>query len=138
MAIIEADVSQRSTKEPPSPIEEEPPCDEEAPLAPVATTVQQPVENGVSYFPDLPEDPALKGPLGLINDEEHDNSFLSELDQKLLDQARRILSPASDSGKIDEDESDAELPTKEQEPEIKFKKSTNFGTAFGISSYGNF
>ncbi|KAJ5983510.1 hypothetical protein N7481_005609 [Penicillium waksmanii] len=140
MAIIEADVSQRSTKEP-SPIEEmeEPPCDEEAPLAPVATTVHQPTENRISYFPDLPEDPALKGPLGLINDEEHDNSFLSELDQKLLDQARRILSPASDSGKIDEDEGDAELPTKgEQEPEIKFRKSTNFGTAFGISSYGNF
>ncbi|CAI7571987.1 unnamed protein product [Penicillium manginii] len=140
MAIIEADVSQRSTKEP-SPIEktEEPPCDEEAPLAPVVTTMQQPTENGISYFPDLPEDPALKGPLGLINDEEHDNSFLSELDQKLLDQARRILSPSSDSGKIDEDEGDAELPTKgEQEPEIKFKKSTNFGTAFGISSYGNF
>jgi hypothetical protein len=141
MAIIEADVSQRSTKEP-SPIEEmeEPPCDdEEAPLAPVATTVQQPTENGISYFPDLPEDPALQGPLGLINDEEHDNSFLSELDQKLLDQARRILSPASDSGKIDEDEGDAELPTKgEHEPEIKFRKSTNFGTAFGISSCGNF
>ncbi|KAJ5397661.1 hypothetical protein N7509_005774 [Penicillium cosmopolitanum] len=108
MAIIEADVSQRSTKEP-SPIEK------------------------------MEEPPPCRGPWGLINDEEHDNSFLSELDQKLLDQARRILSPASDSGKIDEDEGDAELPSKgEQEPEIKFRKSTNFGTAFGISSYGNF
>lgn len=135
MAILEADVSQRSTKEA-SPIEQsEPPCDEEAPLAPVATTVQQPTENGPSYFPDLPEDPALKGPLGLINDEEHDNTFLCELDQKLLDQARRILSPSSDSGKHEEDES--ELPSQgEQEPEIKFRKSTNFGSAFGLSSCG--
>lgn len=138
MAIIEADVSQRSTKEA-SPIEKlaEPPCDEEAPLAPVATQVQQPTENGISYFPDLPEDPALKGPLGLINDEEHDNSFLSELDQKLLDQAKRILSPSSDSGKVDEDQDETDLSKKgEQEPEIKFRKSTNFGTAFGLSNCG--
>ncbi|KAJ5586068.1 hypothetical protein N7450_005855 [Penicillium hetheringtonii] len=141
MAIIDADVSQRSTKEA-SPTEETaPPCDdeEEAPLAPVATTIQQPTENGASYFPDIPEDPALKGPLGLINDEEHDNSFLSELDQKLLDQARRILSPSMGSDKLNEDEDEAELPNQgEQEPEIKFRKSTNFGTAFGLSSCGKY
>ncbi|KAJ5099514.1 hypothetical protein N7532_006515 [Penicillium argentinense] len=142
MAIIEADVSQRSTKEA-SPIEKqeqapEPPCDEEAPLAPMATHVHQPTENRASYFPDLPEDPALKGALGLINDEDHDNSFLSELDQKLLDQAKRILSTSADSGEVEESDPELSMNQGEQEPEIKFRKSTNFGTAFGLSSCGKF
>lgn len=134
MAIIEADGSQRSTMAPtPLPEKIEEIESEEPPLAPVATTVCQPTEGAESYFPDPHDDPALKGPLGLTNDEEHDNSFLSELDQKLLDQARRVLSPTTQS--IGDDESDSESPGKgeqEPEPEIKFKKSTNFGTAFGL------
>lgn len=134
MAIIEADGSQRSTMAPtPHPEETEDIEGEEAPVAPVATTIRQPTERAESYFPDPPDDPALKGPLGLTNDEEHDNSFLSELDQRLLDQARRVLSSTAQSAGADE--SDSELPSKgepEQEPEIKFKKSTNFGTAFGL------
>jgi hypothetical protein len=139
MAIIEADGSQRSTKQA-SPIEG-PPCnEEEAPLAPVVTQVHQPPENCVSYFPDLPDDPALKGPLGLTNDEDHDNSFLSALDQKLQDQAllseaKRVLSPSTEV--IDPTETESEPPRQgEQEPEIKFRKSTNFGTAFGLSNIG--
>ncbi|KAJ5109300.1 hypothetical protein N7456_005975 [Penicillium angulare] len=133
MAIIEVDGSFRSTQDAtPFP---EPQSHEEAPLAPMQTTARQPKENSESYFPDLPEDPALKGPLGLTNDEEHDNSFLSELDQKLLDQARRILSNPGESA--DPNESEPELPSQgDQEPEIKFKKSTNFGTAFGITNCG--
>ncbi|KAJ5948895.1 hypothetical protein N7454_002202 [Penicillium verhagenii] len=107
------------------------------PLAPVHTEVGLPTENAESYFPDLPEDPALKGPLGLTNDEDHDNSFLNELDQKLLDQARRILGTSEESGEPDETEH--EMPVHgEQEPEFKFKKSNNFGTAFGTSNFGNF
>lgn len=47
---------------------------------------RQPTENSESYFPDLPEDPALKGPLSLLNEEEHDRGFLEELNQKLMDQ----------------------------------------------------
>jgi hypothetical protein len=139
MAVIEPDGSQRSTKEA-SPVEA-PPCnEEEGPFAPVVTQIHQPPENRESYFPDLPEDPALKGPLGLTNDEEHDNSFLSALDQKLQDQAllsqaKRVLSPSTES--IDPNETDSELPKQgEQEPEIKFRKSTNFGTAFGLSNIG--
>ena len=139
MAIIEADGSQRSTKEA-SPMEG-PPCnEEEAPLAPVVTQIHQPPENCESYFPDLPDDPGLKGPLGLTNDEAHDNSFLNALDQKLQDQAllsqaKLILSPTTE--RIDPPETEPGLPRQgEQEPEFKFRKSTNFGTAFGLSNIG--
>lgn len=141
MAIIEADGSQRTTQET-SPMEL-PPREEEAPLAPMATKVQQPVENSESYFPEVPDDPALQGPLGLTNDEEHDNSFLNELDQKLLDQAKRILSTSSGSSDPNEKATGPELPSEgeqepeqESEPELKFKNTTNFGTAFGLSSCG--
>ncbi|KAF3396312.1 hypothetical protein F1880_006903 [Penicillium rolfsii] len=133
MAIIEVDDSQRTTKDA-SPVEI-PACEEEeAPLAPMVTHVHQPSEHAGSYFPDVPDDPALKGPLGLTNDEEHDSSFLSELDSRLLDQAKRIMSTSTVS---DGEESDSEAPNQgEPEPEIKFKNSTNFGTAFGISKSG--
>lgn len=138
MAIIETDGSQRTTQEA-SPVEL-PPCEEEeAPLAPMVTQVQQPVENSDSYFPEAPEDPALKGPLGLTNDSEHDNSFLNELDSKLLDQAKRILSTSSGSSDPNEKATDPELAgqgEQEQDPEIRFKNSTNFGTAFGLSNCG--
>lgn len=99
--------------------------------------VGQPTEESDSYFPDLPEDPALKGPLSLLNEEEHDRGFLKELNQKLLDETRQApLNPSSDnpSGQ----EKDVETPTQgEQEPELKFKDTTNFGTAFGESNCGN-
>jgi hypothetical protein len=136
MAIIEADGSQRTTQDA-SPVEI-PPCEdqeEEAPLAPMTTHVHQPSEHAESYFPDVPDDPALQGPLGLTNDEEHDSSFLNELDSRLLDQAKRILSTSTASDDAEED--DAEVPNQgEPEPEIKFKNSTNFGTAFGMSNLG--
>ena len=132
MAIIEGDGSFRSTQDA-TPFPESQ-SQEEVPLAPVHTEVRLPTEQQESYFPDVPEDPALKGPLGLINDEEHDNTFLNELDQKLLDQAKRLFSTGESA---DPNETDAELPKQnEQEPEIKFKKSTNFGTAFGINHVG--
>lgn len=138
MAIIEADESQRSTKDA-SPLEVPSPS-EEAPLAPVATNVQQPSEKQASYFPDLsdqPDDPALKGPLGLVNDEEHDNVFLNALDQKLLDQARNILGNSVESADPNETDPESEFPNQDEENlEIKFKQSTNFGTAFGISNLG--
>jgi len=142
MAIIDVDdsqrESQRSTKEG-SPLEVVDQT-EEAPLAPVATNVNQPSENKVSYFPDLPDlpdDPALKGPLGLTNDEEHDNEFLNELDQKLLDQAKNILGSSVLSADPNESDPETEFPNQgDKEPEIKFRKSTNFGTAFGISNLG--
>ncbi|KAJ5165144.1 uncharacterized protein N7500_006974 [Penicillium coprophilum] len=135
MAIIEGDDSRRSTQDgSPSEI---PSQIEEGPLSPVPTNVHQPSENKASYFPDVPEDPALKGPLGLINDEEHDSNFLNELDQKLLDQAKNILGNSVESADPNESDSESEFPRQdEKEPEMKFKKSTNFGTAFGESDPG--
>lgn len=76
------------------------------------------------------EDPELTGPLMLRNDEEHDLDFLEALDKKLLMEAKKAVStnPAlSDPDAL----SDAANPQSEPEPEIRFKKSTNFGTAFG-------
>jgi hypothetical protein len=132
MAIIDVDDSRRSTQEG-TPLEVVSQV-EEAPFAPVATNVHQPSENEISYFPDVPEDPALTGPLGLINNEEHDSNFLNELDQKLLDQAQNILGSSVESADPNETDPESEFPREEEEPEIKFKKSTNFGTAFGISN----
>lgn len=133
MAIIDADDS-RSTQEG-TPLEAGSQI-EEAPLEPVAN-VHQPTENKISYFPDVPDDPALTGPLGLINDEEHDSNFLSELDQKLLVQAKNILGRSVESADPNESDPESDFPRQgEQELEIKFKKSTNFGTAFGISNSG--
>jgi hypothetical protein len=135
MVVIDADGSRRSTQDAtPAP---EAQCQEEVPLEPVHTKVGLPTDNAESYFPDVPEDPALKGPLGLTNDEEHDNSFLNELDQKLLDQARRIIGSSEESTEPNETEHEEPIQG-EQEPEFKFKNSTNFGTAFGKSNCGKF
>lgn len=95
----------------------------------------RPTETAESYFPDVadaPDDPALKGPLSLLNDEDHDRGFLSELDQKLLGQARQL---AGHTSRPEEAETDAEPPSQgEPEPELKFKNTTNFGSAFGKAS----
>ncbi|KAF3482381.1 uncharacterized protein GIQ15_05140 [Arthroderma uncinatum] len=82
-----------------------------------------------NYTADVDEDPELTGPLMLQNDEEQDLDFLEALDKKLLMEAKRMVSnPAlSDSDAL----SDTTNPQPEPEPEIRFKKSTNFGTAFG-------
>lgn len=93
---------------------------------------RRPSENSQSYFPGLPDDPALTGPLSLLNDEDHDKGFLSELDQKLLGQAKQLV---GDTSKPKEQSEDPEPPGQgEPEPELKFKNTTNFGTAFGTSS----
>ncbi|KAM5456353.1 hypothetical protein MaudCBS49596_001375 [Microsporum audouinii] len=78
---------------------------------------------------EVDEDPELSGPLMLRNDEEQDLDFLEALDKKLLMEAKRVVSkPAlSDSDAL----SDIANPQPEPEPEIRFKNSTNFGTAFG-------
>ncbi|GAM36094.1 hypothetical protein TCE0_018r04912 [Talaromyces pinophilus] len=104
--------------------------EEEAPLAPVVT--KQPVENGDSYFPvmDVDDDPALKGPLTLENNEGADSAFLLQLDQKLLDEAKKAIGGSFAT----EEEVDSEDDTAggdEPDPELKLKPSTNFGTAFG-------
>ncbi|KAE8150720.1 hypothetical protein BDV25DRAFT_106925 [Aspergillus avenaceus] len=125
MALIDVDVE----TEQPSPSEG--PAKEEEPLTPDAP--RQPAENSESYFPDLPDDPALKGPLSLLNDEDHDTGFLRELDQKLLDQAKQALGYPQEPRIQDADADTASRSS--QEPELKFKNTTNFGTAFGKSSF---
>ncbi|KAI9040657.1 uncharacterized protein KD926_007873 [Aspergillus affinis] len=102
--------------------------EENEPLTPRA--LRQPAENSDSYFANLPDDPALKGPLSLVNDEEHDNDFLKELDQKLLGEARHVLGLSGPTEESKESETDASN-SGEQEPELKLRSTTNFGTAFG-------
>ncbi|KAL4981129.1 hypothetical protein BDW66DRAFT_3844 [Aspergillus desertorum] len=109
----------------------------EEPLDPPATRLYQPAEHADSYFDgvvDLPDDPALQGPLSLVNEKGHDDSFLQEVDMKLLDQAKQILGHKE---KEDEDAVELEEPSDqgqgEDVPEIKLKNATNFGTAFGRS-----
>ncbi|KAL2010224.1 hypothetical protein VTN00DRAFT_6031 [Thermoascus crustaceus] len=102
------------------------------PAEPVST-LRLPTEQSDSYFPDLDEDPALAGPLSLQNEEEKDRDFLNELDQKLLDEARKVLSNSSDPSAQNLDDDDDERSGEgEQEPELKLKHTNNFGTAFGI------
>lgn len=103
---------------------------DENPLEPVTTL--QPAECSDSYFPDVKDvtdDPALKGPLSLQNNESKDNSFLEELDQKLLDEARKLF---SNRPSISEDDAESSSHGQgEPEPELKLRSTTNFGTAFG-------
>lgn len=123
MVLIEAD----EDTEQPSPTEG---LSKGEPLAPAVA--RQPAENSDSYFCDLPDDPALKGPLSLLNDEEHDSGFLKELDQKLLDQAKHALGYHRE---LEPQEAEGEAASRaSQEPELKFKNTTNFGTAFGMSN----
>ncbi|RAL02097.1 uncharacterized protein BO80DRAFT_39361 [Aspergillus ibericus CBS 121593] len=125
MARIDRDVD----TEQPSPQEV---ANEDELLAPAAP--RQPAENSDSYFADLADDPALKGPLSLLNEEEHDSDFLREVDQKLLDQVRQIVGyPRSHEDQIP---AEVEPPSQGEEPELRFKKTTNFGTAFGNSDCG--
>lgn len=92
----------------------------------------RPAESAQSYFPGVQdEDPALTGPLSLLNDENHDKGFLNELNLKLLSEAKQLVGDAPNPKEQDEDPE--LLGGGEAEPELKFKKTTNFGTAFGQS-----
>ena len=125
MARIDRDVD----TEQPSPQEV---ANEDKSLAPAA--LRQPAENSDSYFADLADDPALKGPLSLLNEKEHDSDFLREVDQKLLDQVKQVLGYPRSSD--DQKPTEVEPPSQGEEPELRFKKTTNFGTAFGNSDCG--
>ncbi|KKZ67012.1 hypothetical protein EMCG_07312 [[Emmonsia] crescens] len=64
-----------------------------------------------------------------------DMEFLEALDQKLLNEARKLAKPgpSSDSRELESNISGDEQPLSEPEQEagVKFKHSTNFGSAFG-------
>ncbi|KAK2838275.1 hypothetical protein FQN49_006441 [Arthroderma sp. PD_2] len=125
-----------------APIQTAPAGDDQAPVERprlTAHSTDNPGDQQPSFTPDVDspdpncaevdEDPELTGPLMLRNDEEHDLGFLEALDKKLLMEAKRVVSnpPLSDSDAL----SDTTNPQPESEPEIRFKRSTNFGTAFG-------
>ena len=85
------------------------------------------------------EDPELKGPLALDNSKGEDDPFLLELDSKLLQAARSEAfgPPSTDLDTEDpsiKDEVAFEQP--EHEPELRIKRSMNFGSAFGAKSCG--
>ncbi|EEH46041.1 uncharacterized protein PADG_02191 [Paracoccidioides brasiliensis Pb18] len=105
----------------------------ESPIAPQQTLEAEATAD--SYIPDVDDDRALEGPLGLKNDEKQDLEFLKSLDQKLLNEARKITQhgPGSDSSEQDciGPSQESEHAETEPEPGIKFKHSTNFGSAFG-------
>lgn len=103
---------------------------EENPLAPVQTT--QPKEDSDSYFPGAADDPSLKGPLTLPPEARENDDFLSELDQKLLQEARKAISgPSTVEREGPEDDDDGEPDIR-----LKLKGTTNFGSAFGASECG--
>ncbi|EEP79546.1 predicted protein [Uncinocarpus reesii 1704] len=102
----------------------------ESPRAPLPSLFPVASLDTAAYHKELDEDPALQGPLSLQNDLNQDTEFLEELDEKLLREAHRALSrPSLSSDEDDEGEGSGEPP--EAEPEIRFKQSTNLGTAFG-------
>lgn len=128
MAIIASpsDVSEQAT----NPSNDS--AEEEIPLAP-QTTVSVPGEHSYYYHPENEpdDDPALTGPLGLKNDETADNAFLNALDERLIDEAKNIPS-GPDSSETKDKETDSQISDLEEpEPELRFRKTTNFGTAFG-------
>ena len=138
---------------------------ERPPLEPHASFVKAPSERSDSYFPVVEnesrdgkdstmgqegefrdredesrdEDPELKGPLGLDSSGGEGNPFLHELDTKLEQVARTKTSVPPSVGLDAEtspakDDEDFEQP--EPEPQLRIKRSMNFGSAFGAKTCG--
>ena len=129
---------------------------ERPPLEPHASFVKAPSERSDSYFPVVEnesqeedfrnredksrdEDPELKGPLGLNSSGGEGNQFLHELDSKLEKIARTKTSVPPSVGLDAEtspakDDEDFEQP--EPEPQLRIKRSMNFGSAFGAKTCG--
>ena len=138
---------------------------ERPPLEPHASFVKAPSERSDSYFPVVEnesrdgkdstvgqeeefkdredkspdEDPELKEPLGLSSSGGEGSPFLHELDSKLEQLARTKTSLPPSVG-IDaetspaKDDKDFEQP--EPEPQLRIKRSMNFGSAFGAKTCG--
>ena len=146
--------------------EQEPPLNETRPS--IAPT-RQPAERSDSYFPlttttnpkidpdpdhdqDIDGDPSLKAPLSLQNNSS-DTSFLSELDAKLLQAARKAFEPSPSLPDIIEADTEELVQSKENakpkdnvsgleegepeaEPKLRIKRSMNFGSQLGASRCG--
>lgn len=111
---------------------------QDKPFAPLPS-VRPPTERSDSYFSgillsDEQQDPELKGPLGLENEKVKDDHFLDELDKKLLDEARKVVSPTPTAMETTEDNRSG---LDVEGPRLKMKRSTNFGSAFGSSKCRN-
>ena len=123
----------------------------EGPIAPVPSVRPpsrphlRPSEGSDSYFSNVPEtedeeddnieDPALKRPLTLDSkNKENANSFLSEVDARLLMEAQKYLtspeSAAPDAEEKGTGQDDDDMP------KLKMKQSRNFGSAFGSDKCG--
>ena len=128
------------------------PEQERPPLEPQHSRVRFPSERSDSYFPTVPEethdeDPELQGQLGLTNDDSKDRSFLDAVDSKLEQAARKKRSePDAVAGAADQEgegdsgdkggEEDKEFEQPEREPQLRIKRSMNFGSAFGSKKCG--
>ncbi|KAI9719605.1 MAG: hypothetical protein M1812_003376 [Candelaria pacifica] len=86
----------------------------------------------------LDDDPALTGPLGLGRQEETDKAFLSGVQSRLQEEQQNYASPSSagssSASRVSRDPRIHESP--EDEPRLRLKKSTNFGTEFGSTRIG--
>ena len=128
--------------------EEEKSAKEPRPSIAAVVAPRLPTERSNSYFPAvadvLDEDPALKEPLTLdqlANGKEND-SFLNQLNSKLLEHQRSLgNSPTEQDGKEAGNNSSildgaGTGSVDEPEPQLKMKKSMNFGTQFGAANCG--
>ncbi|KZF22914.1 hypothetical protein L228DRAFT_238812 [Xylona heveae TC161] len=99
--------------------------------------------------PPIPEeetdgDVELRGPLGLTNVTAKDEIFLNQLNSKLVQAAEQMASLASETSSTTDASSETNTNDNQegsaagQEPEVKlkFKRSMNFGSAFGSSNVG--
>ncbi|KAI9852184.1 MAG: hypothetical protein M1824_002065 [Vezdaea acicularis] len=86
-------------------------------------------------------EPELIAPLGLLNEEAHDSTFLSVLDSKLLEEAKKLTQCLSETSSVSEeavhDTTDAPSGQSEPEVQLKFKRSMNFGSVFGAKVVGS-
>ena len=135
------------------------------PLEPHGSFAKIPSERSDSYFPEVEdqardekeytaaqkheledakdesrdEDPELKGPLSLDNSKGEDDPFLHELDSKLLQAATSEAFGFPSTALDTEDSSirdEVAFEQPEPEPQLRMKRSMNFGSAFGTKTLG--
>ena len=127
-------ISRAASSDPSTPLQPE---TERPPLEPRASVAKVPSERSQSYFPDVAdvsEDPAMKKPFALHNDEAEDSSFLSALNSKLEVAKSENLEPTVVHDLEDNDDTAAIQP--EPEPKLRIKRSMNFGSQLGSSIRG--
>lgn len=117
---------------------------EQPPLESFEPAAKIPSEQSDSYFPaleDYDNDPELKGPLNLKNNESEDRGFLRELNMRLLGLSQDVEGEPSESNEPSaakatvEEKVDIGIEQPEPEPILKFKKSLNFGSQLGSLYY---